>query len=89
MDPWCPGIRGVESSERRVKARLLESACSPSILEDMIEWLWEEYGIRVSGGCERVKRAIVKSREVKARELAVFLLESGVGVDEIYEAWEG
>jgi hypothetical protein len=72
-------------SERDLKAILVEKLRENVPLEDVREWLWEDYGIR-AGDWDAVKRAIVSAREVTARDIAVLLVEYGVNVEgEWYE----
>jgi len=71
--------------ERKLKEMLLEAAERAGLdPRELAEWLYEEHGVRVAGGWASLRRAVARS-EVTAQELAVFLLEHGVEVDE--EAW--
>ncbi len=73
-----------EAKERLVK--LLEGSVK---LDDVVEWLWEDFGIRVSPTWDDVRRTIVSSREVSARALAVFLVQSGAGHGAVENAYLG
>ncbi len=49
-------------------------------LDEVLEWLWEDYGIKARDW-ETAKRAVLSKKEITARDLAVFLLEYGVEVE--------
>ncbi len=71
--------------ERKLKEMLLDAAERAGIEPgEVAEWLYEEHGVRAGRSWKAVRRAVVRS-EVTAQELAVFLLDHGVEVDE--EAW--
>lgn len=73
-----------EAKERL--ARLLEDLVE---LEEVVEWLWEDFGIRVPPSWDDVRKTIVSSREVSARALAVFLVQSGAGHGAVEDAYLG
>ncbi len=70
-----------------VKERLVDSLLEGVELSAILEWLWEDYGIRVKRSKESVRRAILRSDEITPQDLAVFMLDNGVEVSE--DAWEG
>jgi len=74
--------------ERKLKEMLLEKAKHAGVdPRELASWLYEAAGIRVSRATwENVVRAILRSDEITAQELAVYLMEEhGVKFDEI--AW--
>lgn len=71
--------------ERKLKEMLLDAAERAGIEPgEIADWLYEEHGVRAARSWSAVRRAVARS-EVTAQELAVFLLDHGVEVDE--EAW--
>ena len=70
-------------SDRALKAVLMEKIREAVPLEDVREWLWEDYGIKARDW-DNVKKAILSAREITARDLAVLLLDYGVNVE---DAW--
>lgn len=69
--------------ERRLKEMLLELAEENNIdLEDFVEWLYYAAGIRAKASWNEVKRAVLAASELSARELAAYLVEQGVRIDE-------
>jgi hypothetical protein len=72
--------------ERRLKEMLLELAEKNNIdLEDFVEWLYYAASIRAKASWSKVKRAVLSASELSARELAAYLAEQGVRIDE--DAW--
>ena len=67
-------------SERKVKERLVDKIQGAVPLEDLLEWLWEDYGIKARDW-ETAKKALLARKEITARDLAVLLLEYGVEVE--------
>lgn len=81
---------------RRVKARLYEKARSVYTLEELAEWAWEDYGVRVRSWDELEK--LVMRDDVTIGDLVTLLLEAdvelseedlGVTEEELLEALEG
>jgi ABC-type phosphate transport system ATPase subunit len=73
--------------ERAIKEALVEQLRRAGVsLDEVKEWLWEDYGIRVSGGWERVVRIIARDRNIRPQDLVVLMDEIGVQVDE--GAWD-
>lgn len=71
--------------ERRLKEMLLDQAQRAGLgAERLAEWLYEEHGVRARPDWRSVRRAALSS-PVTAQELAAFLIEEGVEVDE--DAW--
>ncbi len=80
-------MRGLESFEREIKRELLETLEKKARdkLHKVIEWLWENYGVRVKMEWGSVEKAVLKSRDVSSREIALLMMDLGVDVDE--EIW--
>jgi len=88
--------RYAEERDRKIKERIFEFLMSKqgdygvdteeemSLLEKLVEWLEEDYGMRVEKSWNEVREAAVSSKEVKSRELAAFLVSEGIQVDESY-----
>ncbi len=77
------------AADREAKERLVRLLEGSAQLEEVLEWLWEDFGIRVSPSWDEVRRAIISSREVSARALAVFLVESGAKHGAVEDAYLG
>ena len=72
--------------ERRLKEMLLELAEESNIdLEDFIEWLYYAAGIKARASWDEIKRAVLSANELSARELAAYLAEQGIKINE--DAW--
>lgn len=75
--------RSNQSRERAIKSALLRAIRDSGVgLDEVKEWLWEDFGIRVSGGWERVERVVVREKEVRAQDLVAFMDELGLEPDE-------
>lgn len=73
--------------ERAVKAALLAQLKSSGVsIGDVVEWLWEEFGIRARKDWRHVERLILRSSEVTPQDLLVFMIENGIEPDE--GAWD-
>ncbi len=80
-------MRARDLREKAVKEALVRQLRSSGIsLEEVRDWLWDDFGKRVRGGWDRVEREIVSSREISPQDLAVFMIDSGVMPDE--GAWD-
>jgi len=76
-----------KSQERAIKRHLIEELLKIKNykLEEIVEWLWEEYGIKAKPNIEAIRKTILNNDEITSRELAVEILRSGGFVDE--ELW--
>ena len=73
--------------ERAVKEALLRELLEHHVsVDDVKEWLWEDFGIRVSGGWERVRRVILREKRIRAQDIVSFMDEVGLTPDE--GAWD-
>ncbi len=79
-------MRGLR--DRAVKEALLSQIMNSGKIDIrmMVEWLWEDFGLRVRRDWNVVKRAVLRSPDVSAQDLAVFMIENGVVPDE--GAWD-
>jgi hypothetical protein len=66
--------------DRDIKRKLVEQLRKSGRvrLEEIIEWLWEDFGIRSKFSWRDVERNIVKHDEITPNDLAVFMIEKGV-----------
>lgn len=75
-----------KARERATKASLMSQAKGRIDLEEFVEWLWEDFGIRVRSSWDDVIKAVVNSDEVLPQDLAAFMISMGVEPDE--GAWD-
>ncbi|MGC8753290.1 MAG: hypothetical protein ACP5RO_07190 [Fervidicoccaceae archaeon] len=75
------------AKEKYIKKQLVEELLKlkRNKLEEIVEWLWEEFGIKTKPNMEAIRKAIVENDEVTSRELAIEVLRSGGYVNE--ELW--
>jgi len=73
--------------EKKIKEKLVEELLrlKRGKLEELVEWLWEDYGIRTKANMEAIKKAILSSEEITSREIALEILRNGGYVNE--ELW--
>lgn len=76
-----------EESERIIKKALLNDLLKlgDEVLVDIVEWLWDNYGIKARREKKDVEKKILRSKDISSRELAVFMLDKGVKINE--ELW--
>ncbi len=69
--------------ERRRRERLASLLISRKPLDEILEWLWEDFGIRVSKpSAERVRRILVEDASIRDRDLASYLVSEGIPVSD-------
>ncbi|MEM0060573.1 MAG: hypothetical protein QW726_01410, partial [Fervidicoccaceae archaeon] len=51
-------------------------------LNELVEWLWEEYGIKTKPNIEAIREAILRNSEITSREIAIEIIRSGGYVNE-------
>ncbi len=68
--------------ERRIKELLLSIARQYLEPSELANWLYEEYGLKIRPDWRHIERAILKSKEIRSQELAVFLLEKNIEIPE-------
>lgn len=76
-----------KDKERYIKKQLLEELLKlkKNKLEEITEWLWEEFGIKTKPNMDAIRKAILGNEEVTSKDLALELLKSGGYVNE--ELW--
>ena len=75
------GLKGLREGKERLIKKVLLSQLKGSkkiSIKEVIEWLWEDFGIKCKSDWKDVERKIVKSIEISANDLAVFMLENGL-----------
>jgi hypothetical protein len=73
--------------ERAVKAALLAQLRSRGVsIDDVLDWLCEEFGIRARRSWRNIERLILRSNEITSQDLVVFMVENGIEPDE--GAWD-
>ena len=74
-------------NEKIIKKHLLTQLeqAGDEVREKLIEWLWEDHGVRVSGNWSSIEKKILKDDSISSRELAVFMLGEGLKINE--ELW--
>ncbi len=73
--------------DRAIKEALLSQMRGKVPLDDVIEWLWDDFGIRASpDSWDSVERLIVTNKEVLPQDVAVFMIDEGIMPDE--GAWD-
>jgi hypothetical protein len=68
--------------EKSVKEALLSQMKNKIDLNEAVEWLYEDFGIKVKGSWENLMRAVLNNSEITPNDVAVFMIEQGVDVDE-------
>lgn len=79
-------MRRSRAKDRAIKASLMSQAKGKIDLEEFVEWLWEDFGIRVSRNWDDVVKAVVDSDEIIPQDVASFMISEGVEPDE--GAWD-
>jgi acetoin utilization deacetylase AcuC-like enzyme len=87
-------VRYNYEKDRRIKEKLLEYVISIekehgvddeeylSLMEKMVEWLEEDFGISVEKDWGDISEAVINHKEISAKDLAIFLVTEGITVDE-------
>ena len=79
-------------SERAARQRAIKKALVDQMREEGVdprevaEWLWEDFGKRVSPSWHRLEKAILGEKEVTPQDVAVFMIEQGIQPEE--GAWD-
>ncbi|MGC9112274.1 hypothetical protein [Acidilobus sp.] len=68
--------------DRAIKEALLSQLKGKVPLDDVIEWLWDDFGLRAKRSWEDVGKVITSSNEILPQDVAVFMIEEGVTPDE-------
>ncbi|MGC9209732.1 MAG: hypothetical protein ACP5FT_00445 [Acidilobus sp.] len=79
-------MRVDRARSRAIKESLMSQAKGKIDLDEFVEWLWDDFGIRVRRTWEDIYRAVVNSDEVLPQDLAAFMISQGMEPDE--GAWD-
>jgi len=71
---------------KAIKEALLSQLKGKVSLNDIIEWLWDDFGLRAKRSWDDVKRVIISSDEILPQDVATFMIDEGVTPDE--GAWD-
>jgi len=55
-------------------------------IDDVLEWLWEDFGKRPSKNWRSIEKTIIGDNEITPQDLAVFMIDNGLLPDE--GAWD-
>ena len=69
-----------------IKEALLSQMKGKVPLEDVVEWLWEDFGIRSTPSWDRLAKIIISEKEILPQDLAAFMISEGLMPDE--GAWD-
>ncbi|MCE4607406.1 MAG: hypothetical protein F7B61_00390 [Caldisphaeraceae archaeon] len=72
---------------RQTKRVLCEQMRGKVDLRDVVEWLYEDFGIKCKISWNEITKAVINRNEITPNDIAVFMLEHGVDFDE--KAWGG
>lgn len=87
-------VRYNYEKEKRIKEKLLDYIMSIekeygvdeeeglSLIEKIIEWLEEDFGVHVEMSWDDIRENIINNKEIRAKDLAIFLVTEGINVDE-------
>jgi len=70
--------------ERVIKKALIDQLkrSNKISIKDVVEWLWEDFGIRCKANWKDVERKMLKSNEVFPNDIATFMIEHGLRPEE-------
>jgi hypothetical protein len=68
--------------EKAVKDALLNQMKGKINIEEAVEWIYEDYGIKIKKSWENLRRTILDNSEITPNDIAVFMIDQGVDVDE-------
>jgi len=69
--------------DRKLKEMLLHHAREAELdPTDLAEWLYEDAGVKAQPNWRDVKRKVLYSEEITARELAAYLISEGIEINE-------
>ncbi len=86
------GEKELNRNTRRIENRHIKEALLSQIktsdisLDDIVEWLWEDFGIRAKRDWKTVEKTIIKEDEITPQDLAVFMIDQEVMPEE--GAWD-
>ncbi|MCE4609439.1 MAG: hypothetical protein F7C36_03545 [Desulfurococcales archaeon] len=72
---------------KAIKEALLGQIPTNNIdLDEIVEWLWEDFGIRAKKDWEQIKKIILREKEITPQDLAVFMIDNDIFPEE--GAWD-
>jgi len=82
----------VHSASRRIKERSIKEVLMGQLrsseisIDDIIEWLWDDFGKRVKRDWRSVERAVLSDPDISPQDIAVFMIDNGIMPNE--GAWD-
>ncbi|MEB3757454.1 MAG: hypothetical protein GSR76_01180 [Desulfurococcales archaeon] len=74
-------------AERAVKDALFKQVVDNVPMEDVAEWLYEDFGVKVGRRTwDNYRRAVLKNSDVKPQDIAILLLDHDIQPNE--GAWD-
>ena len=74
-------------AERAIKDALFRQVVDNVPMEDVAEWLYEDFGVKVGRRTwNNYRRAVLKNHDVKPQDIAILLLDHGIQPNE--GAWD-
>ncbi len=73
-----------KNRERSIKKALIEQLkrSNKVSIKDIVEWLWEDFGIRCRAEWRDIERKMLKNDEISPNDIAVFMIEHGLKPEE-------
>lgn len=73
--------------EKAIKKALLRQLReSGADLDDLVEWLWDDFGKRVRRDWKSIEQAILGDNEITPQDIAVYMIDAGLQPNE--GAWD-
>ena len=73
----------VKMKERAIKRALLEQLKKTDIdIDEIVEWLWEDFGKKVRRNWQSVESAVLGDSDITPQDLAVFMIDQDILPDE-------
>lgn len=81
------GPGGRRRGSRKLKLRLARALAGSGVsLEEVVEWLWEDFGLRAPMRWDGVVDLIARAPEVSPQDIVSFLDEHGITLNE--DLWD-
>lgn len=75
------------AKNRAVKRALLGQMRDANVdIDEVLEWLWDDFGKKPARNWRSIERAILGDNEITPQDLAVFMIDQGLLPDE--GAWD-
>ncbi len=68
--------------EKAVKEALLNQMKNKINIDEAVEWLYDDFGIKIKSSWENLRKAVLNNSEITPNDIAVFMIDQGVEVDE-------